>query len=263
MLTDSDGYLINECHWDLIQAPWINLVGDLRERCVNLLGDRLHSLYLRGSVPRGLAIPNISDLDSVAILRSEFKSGLEDLLQPLKTQLIQQYPFCSKIEIALITETEIQSPESYWQATIQTQGLCIYGEDVRSQLPRFKPGIAMLTHAFDLADDLAETQEFLRRLSSEDPHLESQIKAQCSWITRRMVRTGFELVMEAENTFTRDLHPCYEAFSQHFPEQERFMRKALELAIQPASDRAGLLMFLSHFGGWLVNAVDSAFAEIV
>ncbi|MEX0270972.1 hypothetical protein AB3R30_17675 [Leptolyngbyaceae cyanobacterium UHCC 1019] len=258
MATDAEGYLINECSWEKIQPPWLNLVCDLRDGCVNQLGDRLHSLYLRGSVPRGLAIPAVSDLDSVALLLGEFEPDhLEALLKPLRTALMQRYPFCLKVETALVSAVEIQAPTSQWQATLQTQGLCIYGEDVRSHLPRFKPGAALINHAFDLADDLADTQTFLRQASADYPHDNAHIKAQCGWIARRMVRTGFELVMATEGTFTRDLYPCYECFARYFPAQEPLMRKALELAIQPSDNREGLLMFLSHFGAWLVERVDA------
>ncbi len=61
MRMDSEGYLINECNWEAIQLPWLTLVEALGNICIEELGDRLHSLYLRGSVPRGQAILNIHD----------------------------------------------------------------------------------------------------------------------------------------------------------------------------------------------------------
>lgn len=259
MPLDADGYLINECGWDQIQAPWLDLVSAWRDACVSQWGDRLHSLYLRGSVPRGLAIPEVSDLDSIAIFSDQPESSLSTGIEPLQTALTQRYRFCPKVEVALLSLTDLRSPASPWQAIVQTQGLCIYGEDLRSQLPRFKPGMALINHAFDLADDLAETQAFLRQLPSHHPQFDTWVKTQCGWITRRLVRTGFELVMTTEGTFTRDLYPCYACFSRYFPEQEPLMRKALELAIQPSANRAGLLMFLSHFGTWLVETVESTF----
>ncbi|EKQ70036.1 hypothetical protein OsccyDRAFT_0296 [Leptolyngbyaceae cyanobacterium JSC-12] len=101
LLTDPEGYLINKCHWDDIQPPWLSLVLDLRERYVTLLSDRLHSLYLHGSDPRGLAISDVSDLDSVAILREQIKPELEDSLNSLQIQLAKQYSFCSKLDLTV------------------------------------------------------------------------------------------------------------------------------------------------------------------
>ncbi|MBL1176737.1 hypothetical protein [Pantanalinema sp. GBBB05] len=259
MATDADGYLINECRWEQIQPPWLKLVADLRDACVSQWGDRLHSLYLRGSVPRGLAIPEISDLDSIAILQDEPGAESAAAIRLLQTELTRRHPFCSKVEVVLLSLTDMQSSTSLWAAIVQTQGLCIYGDDLRSQLPRCKPGMALISHAFDLADDLADTQAYLRQLPSYHPQLDTWIKTRCSWLARRMVRTGFELVMTSEGTFTRDLYPCYESFSRYFPAQEPLMRKALELAIQPSANRAGILMFFSHFGSWLVETVASTF----
>lgn len=250
---------MNECGWEQIQTPWLNLVSELRDTCVSQYGDRLHSLYLRGSVPRGLAIPNISDLDSIAILWDEPDSELVAAIQSLQTELTQRYRFCSKVEVALLSLADLLSSKSPWPAIVQTQGLCIYGTDLRSQLPRFKPGMALISHAFDLADDLADTQAYLRQLPSYHPQLATWIQARCGWMTRRMVRTGFELVMTTEGTFTRDLYPCYASFSHYFPAQEPLMRKALELAIQPSANRSGLLMFFSHFGRWVVETVELTF----
>ncbi|MCL6433720.1 MAG: hypothetical protein K6T90_05790 [Leptolyngbyaceae cyanobacterium HOT.MB2.61] len=208
---DIEGYLINACDWAAIQSPWLELVNDLKAGCVGALGDRLHSLYLRGSVPRGAAIVGVSDLDSIVILKNAVSSELEEWSEAFQSTLERRYPFCRKVELLLIAYSEIWHSESSWQSVLQTQSLCIYGEDVRSQLPRFKPGIALVRHAFDLKDDLAKTQSGLRQLSPNHPQFEEQVKGWCGWITRRMIRTGFELVMEAEGTFTRDLYPCTDA----------------------------------------------------
>lgn len=258
---DANGYLVNECDWKNIQSPWLEMVVDLKNGCLEALGDRLHSLYLRGSVPRGSAILGISDLDSLVIIQNHEATIAEEWRDTLARSLTERYPFCQKIEIAMISASEIQKPGSFWQAILQTQSLCIYGHNLQPELPRFKPGIALVIHAFELANDLAETQAALRQLSPDHPRFEEEVKAWCGWITRRMVRTGFELVMEAEGTFTRDLYPCYEGFSRHFPAQEPQMRKALELAVQPSANRDGLLLFLSNFGHWLVQQSHQTFGK--
>ncbi len=43
-----------------------------RERIAGMFGDgRLHSAYLYGSIPRGTAVPGVSDLDLLLALRAE------------------------------------------------------------------------------------------------------------------------------------------------------------------------------------------------
>jgi hypothetical protein len=202
MRTDSEGYLINECNWDSIQLPWLTLVESLRSICIETLGDRLHSLYLRGSVPRGQAILNISDLDSIVIIQEGITHELTAKIMAIEEQLEKPYRFCHKVEIIPISYSNVQ--QSHWQAILQTQGLCIYGEDLRSQFPQFKPNLDLVSHAFHLEEDLAVTQVRLRQIPANSSNWESVVKQKCRWINKRIVRTGFELVMQKENAF-RDM----------------------------------------------------------
>ena len=53
---------------------------------------------------------------------------------------------------------------------------------------------------------------------------------------KRILRTGFELVMGREQKYTRDLYPCYESFIKYYPQKKDDMYKTLELAINPIDD---------------------------
>lgn len=259
LATDAEGFLIDDCDRKKISSPWTNLVEELRQTCLDTWKNRLSGLYLRGSVPRGLAISGISDLDCIAILQGEIATEDLDLAQTIALTLKKHHLFVKKIEIVLINSEEIQQINSPWAAIIQTQSLCIEGENLKLKLPKYKPGIALVNHAFDWQSDLNRTLTFLQELSVNQINFAAQVKARCGWIARRMVRTGFELIMEKDQSFTRDLYPCYERFSFYFPEQRLLMRKALELAIEPSDNRAGLLVFLRQFGRWLVEQVDREF----
>jgi hypothetical protein len=85
------------------------------------------------------------------------------------------------------------------------------------------------------------------------------VKAWCQWIMKRLVRTGFELLMEQEQTYTRDLYPCYVAFSRHFPAQERQMQHVLARAIEPSDNKEELAEFLDVFGAWIITVVTETF----
>lgn len=67
---DRDGCFLREEALDRVSAPFAPVVAELEAR----LGDhfvpaRLHSSYLYGSVPRGTAVPGVSDLDVLLALR--------------------------------------------------------------------------------------------------------------------------------------------------------------------------------------------------
>jgi hypothetical protein len=59
-----------------------------------------------------------------------------------------------------------------------------------------------------------------------------------------------ELVMEAEQRFTRDLYLCYESFAKHYPAQRAQMYRAMELALNPDTG-PDTQAFIRDFGAWL------------
>ncbi|WP_017302833.1 hypothetical protein [Spirulina subsalsa] len=238
-----EGYLINDCQGSLIQDPWLPLVEEWIEGCVVGLGDRLHSLYLRGSIPRGRAVQGLSDLDGIVLTDQPLDDVTTQKLFALGQKLSRRYLFCPKVEILPLTLDDLQGD---WATLLGTQGLNLWGEDVIPHLPRVKVGRALWHYLPTLEEDL-------KRATSDLRQSPTCTLSRCRWICRRLVRAGFEGVMEAEGQFTRDLGLCAARFGVYYPQQARGMNLALQLALNPTGDRAGLLVFLQQFGGWLVG----------
>lgn len=254
--TDAAGFIINDCHSGKISHPWGRLVAEFCQTCQDVWPTRLRGLYLRGSVPRGLAIAHVSDLDSFAILSGEITPQDLDQSRQAAKPLNQRYLFCKKVELILLNEAIIQAPNSVWPGIIQTRSLKILGDYKSSNLPKFKPGRSLLNYANSWERDRVKTLDLLLALSPNHGSFSAQVKQGCAWIMRRMVRTGFELIMERDRSYTPDLYYCYERFSMYFPEQQASMKKALELAIEPSANRPGLILFLRSFGAWVTTQVQ-------
>ncbi len=218
------------------------------------LGDRLHSFYLRGSVPRGRAIAGLSDLDSLAVTHQPLTETEQVSLQQLSRQLSRRYLFCRRVEIAHQARTAILT--SGWAAVLATQGLHLWGENLLPALPPAYPGPDLMSHLPTLERDLARAIADLRQLDPRALDYASRVRARGSWLARRLVRAGFELVMAREGQFTRDLGLCYERFAAYYPERAPQMESALQLALRPTSQRAGLLLFGNQLGAWLVATRD-------
>lgn len=77
---DECGYLVNDAKLHKIQPEFEQLIDLTRKTFVESLGGSMHSCYLTGSVPRGLAVNGLSDLDAFAIL----KRGKTDQGQELR-----------------------------------------------------------------------------------------------------------------------------------------------------------------------------------
>lgn len=245
---DEDGYLVNPCRPDLIQPPWLHAVEAVRAACLQHFATRLHSLYVRGSVATGRAVPGLSDIDMIAVINADPRPDDWSWTSRLGHDLGALYPFHTGIEIALVPLQRISAADGPRASCflLATQSVCVWGEDLTPALPRFRPGPDSALHAHHIGRDVRRVARLLAGAAAP-----REVGTWCRWIMKRLVRSGFELVMEEERTYTRDLEECYAAFARHFPAYSQQMRHALAWAVRPSADREEILRFLSTFGAWL------------
>jgi hypothetical protein len=246
LAVDAAGYCVNPCDRHLIEPPWLDLMVDWVVSCEMALGERAIALYLRGSVPRGQAIAGWSDLDGVVICRDGRQPTDRAWLQTLAHTLGDRHPCCRGIETSLITLADLWDVTQSWGALLKTQGLCVWGEDLVQALPPVALGPALLIHSPHLWTDWTDTAHRLRQGVTP-----ARVQRLGAWWARRVVRSGFELVMLREGTYTRDLYPCYMKFARHYPAQSRWMGAALQGAIAPLPDRAAWLALGQTLVPWL------------
>ncbi len=249
--TDTDGFLVNECSVEKIGAPWKEAVEEVKQAYLDHLPGKITSLYLRGSIPRGEPIKGKSDLDAFAVTQERIHSAELGWIPQFKGHLQKKYPFVSEVELQFFPYPPLMRSPSFLglRFTIKILSVCLWGEDLSGQFPQYKPSrrIAFSFHS-NLKEEVEQASTGLVRLQDLE-----RVFQVCTWIMKRIVRTGFAILMEKEKRYTRDLYPCYETFAKHYPEKEPEMRKALEWAVDPIADRAVLLDFLESFGKWIVN----------
>ena len=68
MEVDAEGNLINEARQDKFQENWREAINDFVATVKEHLGDKVLSIYIRGSAAKGTAVDTISDLDTITIL---------------------------------------------------------------------------------------------------------------------------------------------------------------------------------------------------
>lgn len=71
LIVDGEGYLINPCRSELIVSPWAEVVEDVKKAYLHYLPEKIHSLYVRGSVAKGKAIEEVSDIDMIVVVRGD------------------------------------------------------------------------------------------------------------------------------------------------------------------------------------------------
>ena len=251
---DNDGFVAPVASSSLIQDDWKPIVDDVVSFYKRTFAENLHSVYIRGSVPKGEAIPNISDLDSFCITKNPNPVfvGKDEILAEFKAK----YPFCEHTELVALGLDEINEDipprkRGIWEELIKTQSVCVYGEDLAQSIQPFTLK-EMIGNAYFLKDTLKKLPGYFE----EDKDSPEEIANSCVWICRRIIRSGFDLVMEEEQKFTRDLYLCWESFSKHYPEQKTAMFDILNLCLNPVTDINQINTALNQITPWLVLEID-------
>lgn len=250
--TDANGYIIKIASANKIQSKWQPAVDEAVEAYKQHLDDNLHSVYVRGSVARGEAMDDISDIDTVALITTDNSIDMGWAVD-FEHNLVKEFPFVNGVEIKAFQMDDLDRKTQFM---LKTQAVCVYGEDITETLPKMKPGVDAVNHAFLLEKRINQTIESLKK--TNDP---PRIQQSCTWIMKRIVRTGCELVMERSQKYTRDLYPCYELFAEYYPEKSDDMYRALELAINPSNDADEIIEVLQGIGSWVAQEAINIFGE--
>ncbi len=253
--TDADGYLIPDTSAGKIVSPWREAVDYSREVEIRRLGARLHSLYLRGSVPRGTALAERSDLDLFAVLFDDGRGGSNPPAVWSQDELDVfhlRFPFVTSVESSQITLADVHGPFHYYRFVMKVSAVCIHGEDLLPQIPRYRPDAPIAEEWFRIFPHLVD--QFLKDLRESTE--EERSKRLCHDMMKAFLRAGMLLAMRRELRYTRDLYPSYVCFSKHHPEQEPAMKQCLELAVNPIADPAVLLPLVTDLAGWMRHACE-------
>ena len=295
----SDGRIRREGSLDGAPPAFGPVVADVRGLVAARLGTRLHSAYLYGSIPRGTAVPGISDLDAVILLRDDppdtdihanaadvYAHAAELADVPARRRRGDAVPAdavpadaaaVAQIAVALDERHEIidgagllcwpvsriLDPAERYALGFFLACLCtpLLGEDVARWLPRYRPTrrLARDTNG-DIAAFLGRARADLDRadraradLDRADRDRGGDIRRLCRSVTRKLVRTGFTLVMPRWGGWTSDLFVAARVFGEYYPAQAEAMADAAVLARAPAGDAAVVSDLIGGLGGWLAR----------
>lgn len=252
---DKNGFVIPLATVNLVQSKWKNLIDDVVRFYIAQFGNQLHSVYIRGSVAKGDAVDGISDLDSFAILNNDAEDLNLTASEHFQKSMNSKYPFCSHIEITFINKKFINRDfpprkRSIWAELIKTQSICVYGENLAIEIESFILE-DMIGHSYFIEKEL----EKLPKIFDEEKDKSKDIIDTCIWITRRILRSGFDLVMVREQRFTRDLYLCYESFSKYYPEKKMAMYAILNLSLNPTDNIHQINEKIKNIAPWLLDEI--------
>ncbi len=238
---DANGYVINPASLEKVQAKWKPVICEVVEAYKNQYGAKLKNIYIRGSVAKGQAVDNVSDIDTLAYVdlpeeevEDSWTNGVEDTLRV-------KFPFVEGFELGATPFAEVKDA-----FTLLNQSICVYGEPVA--IPKMKPGKEMMRHLPYLEERMSRFDRRIQKAITDE-----KIQAACTWVMKDLLRAAFELTMERSNRYTRDLYLCYEGFSEYYPEKKAEAKRMLRYALNPVSNKDEVIAIKESFSNWLLT----------
>jgi uncharacterized protein len=247
---DDEGFIAREGSLDRVTPEYVPVVATARARIALTFGpERLHSAYIYGSIPRGTAIPGRSDLDLMLALRREPVPADRSDAAKLEAELDHTFPQVNGVGIGLASTATLLSETERHDLGWFIACLCtpLLGDDLAARLPRYRPTplLARETNG-DLGEQLPGWRAEAARAGTD-----AERRALSRRYARRLVRTGFTLVMPRWGGWTSDLARSAEVFGQYYPQRAAQLREAAATARTPTADPATLSMLLEDLGPWL------------
>ncbi|MYX96350.1 nucleotidyltransferase [Streptomyces sp. SID486] len=249
---DARGFIEREGSLARVPDAFRPVVAAARDRILDVLGPRLHSAYLYGSVPRGTARVGRSDLDLLIALREEPADADRDAVRALGEAVDEEYGQIGGVGILLYgRERLLSEPERYdlgWFVAC----LCtpLLGEDLAEHLPRYRPDSLL---ARETNGDLARWLPRWRERIAGAQDTEEARRPLVRFMSRHLVRTGFTLVMPRWQGWTSDLCEMAEVFAAYHPERAAQLRAAARRGLDPVGDPAVLRTYVDDLGPWLAE----------
>ncbi len=215
---DENGYIINSCSWENIPLSLHVLLEKVILFYRDQFKEKLHSIYMRGSVPRGFYQEDYSDIDTFALVLEE---NIRWQALPLKnTQFEQSKP---PIELAISSySTNLAQDYPALAMQLKTQALCIWGNNLQTSLPKYSINSSLCFHYRWWKQDYNDFQK-------KEQHSFTEIQA----FMKLILRVGMELVLVQEQRYSPDLYYCYQSFSQQYPNYQKSMEQILLYYLNP------------------------------
>lgn len=227
---NGDGYIQNSCHRDNIPGIWMNPIEELVTFYSTYHKENLISVYLRGSVPRGVMVNSVSDIDSFCLTQTD--THIENIkpIEEFQSDLSQRYGFVNGVEIDSYSIENALEMKSI-RFLIKTQSLCVFGADVSTDIEPMSISVDSLSTCIYLAEINAK---FLVQCEVSDS--EGDARSLCVWIFKMALRAAFEIVMMREYKYTRDIYFCWKSYSKHYLEHSDLLEQALCNVVNPIAE---------------------------
>ena len=253
---DSNGYIVSEVHVDHIDAIYWPCIRDSIDRLEKLFSERLMSVYIYGSVARGDAVIEKSDLDLLAMFDTTLSVDELTKLRKLVAELSHDYQsLVREVGITFAYYDETMDPANYYEnAFLKELCVCVSGEDVMKPFGPY-PLIPEIPIQFN--GDISEKSS--RLLEKLETSSEEEFQFVTQKIARKLIRTFYSMVMVRSQIWTSRIDEQAHVFLSHFPEKKTAVDTLLKWIAEPPTANDSTVQLLKQESKW---ASDHFFKEV-
>lgn len=234
---DENGVLLDDSSLDKVSLGYYELLDAVKQVFLeNLSPEKIIAIYVIGSIPRGKAVAGVSDVDVIAVVTDEYEPDT-NWIKNAEQKLAQDFPIISKAGLKIVKKNTLFETEIFRAFLIKTQGLCIWGKDIKEELPDFRPDNRLAFHKISrLRKYLVEAETKIR--ATDNP---VAIAQQSRKIYKVILRTAALLVIEQEQKYSNDTYTCTEMFLKYYPQHRGFIDKLELLGQKDINDKVSVL----------------------
>ena len=212
--------------------------------------DNLLEIRLQGSVAREDEIQNVSDMDFLCILKNNTDRSKPKALENQEKVLSRMCPELTKVDLDIANEKQIDDNRDY-ELLIQTDSLCVYGEDRYTRRCVEISG-EELANLWNL--NLENTLRSYRRLAVDaesNEHAGQYVK----FIGKDLLKACRPKLMREKEIFSRTVLGTHGDLCEAYPKYSTLFDSLLDFYLKGKAKRERALE--------VIDAVDGAKPELM
>lgn len=241
--------MIETVNTQALQPEFAALLDAVRTRLRALLGPQLDSVYIYGSVARGLARPGHSDLDLSLVVTQALTLQQTQQLDALAQQCLVEHGQVSKIDFDIGLRSDVLDPQNLfsWGYWLKHECRCIDGQDLSAHFPLFAPSVAI---AQALNGDYVQVLDAYRVKIAAARNLPELRKWQKE-AARKWLRAGNLLRSASDTHWPRSLPDYAHSLCLQYPDRAAIAGYFLRQASEPDASGADFNAQLQAAVQWL------------
>ncbi len=249
--TDSAGFIVTmPC--GPIQDEFERMVDALITELASRFGNKLDGIYLYGSIARGNARPNDSDLDVTLVFKDPLTDIQRQEVEKLRVELQERHSEVTKVDFDIGLITDVLDPKNKysWGYWIKHCCKCVWGNDLSHKFPLLKPSREI---AFAINGDFHKVvEDYIAKIVSQKNKKDVlRLKRE---VSRKLIRSTNVLRNQNDASWPVTLENYYETFCEVCPNECNKLEYILEQANAPDPETDIFTQRVSSFSDWLKSA---------